>query len=395
MKKGIIVSIIIILMIIGALLFRGRILKLLFRTSPPQGEMGVTIDDPNQTNQNIPSISPEPNPVKPLPAAPEQNVEIIATNLQIPWEIAFLPTGEMLVTERPGNLLKIDADKTVIKIEGVQHIGEGGLQGMALHPNFAENNFIYLYFTTTAGDTLINRVERYQLTGDALTDKQIIFNNIPGANYHDGGRIEFGPDGKLYVTTGDATKADRAQDIKYLGGKILRLNDGGSIPDDNPISGSPVYSFGHRNPQGLAWDDAGQLWATEHGRSGVLSGLDELNLIKPNKNYGWPTIQGDQIQNGLVTPVINSGSNVTWAPGDAIFLNGSIFFTGLRGEALYQYNITTKKFTTHFYRDFGRLRAVVIGPDGFIYLSTSNLDGRGDIKESDDKIIRINPKIFN
>ena len=223
---------------------------------------------------------------------------------------------------------------------------------------------------------------------------KIILANLPGAQYHDGGRIEFGPDGLLYVTVGDAGKASQAQDLNFLGGKILRLNDDGSIPTDNPIATSLVYSVGHRNPQGLAWDNTGQLWATEHGRSGVLTGLDELNLIKPGQNYGWPTIQGDQTKAGLVAPVSHSGPDITWAPGDAIYLNDSIFFTGLRGEALYQYNIKTKQITSHFYRDFGRLRALIIGPDGFIYISTSNTDGRGEIKTEDDKIIKINPTIF-
>ena len=394
MKKWTIIFLVIALCLIGILLFRNQIIKLFFAASSPQGELGVTVANLNQNNQNISPNENQGAPVKPLPADSVSDVQVVASNLQIPWEIAFLPTGEMLVTERTGNLLKIGTDKTVIKIEGVSDIGEGGLQGMALHPDFAVNNFVYLYLTTKSGDALINRVERYKLTGDTLTDQQIIFTDIPGAQYHDGGRLEFGPDAKLYVTTGDAGQADRAQDIKYLGGKILRLNDDGSIPTDNPIAGSAVYSFGHRNPQGLAWDDTNRLWATEHGRSGVNSGLDELNLIEPNENYGWPTIQGDQTQTGLVAPVINSGPDVTWAPGDAVFLNGSIFFSGLRGEALYQYNLETEKFTTHFYRDFGRLRAVVIGLDSFIYVSTSNRDGRGEVKTDDDKIIRINPEIF-
>ncbi|NUM25841.1 MAG: PQQ-dependent sugar dehydrogenase [Candidatus Buchananbacteria bacterium] len=392
MKKGVLISLFIIIFLVTAFLFRTKITRLFFSPSAPQGELGINVF--NLAANRTPDTNQTPN-AKPGADQAVTDIEIIAKNLLIPWEIGFLPTGEMLVTERAGNLLKIGANKTVIKIQGVEHVGEGGLQGMALHPDFKNNNFIYLYLTTRTKDGLINRVERYRLTGDTLTDKKIIIDNIPGAQYHDGGRIEFGPDSKLYVTTGDATKSDKAQDPNFLGGKILRLNDDGSIPSDNPNPTSLIYSLGHRNPQGLAWDESGQLWATEHGRSGALSGLDELNIIEPNQNYGWPTIQGDQTKPGLTTPVVHSGSDVTWAPGDAIYLNGSIFFTGLRGEAIYQYQIETKKFFTHFYRDFGRLRAIVIGPDGFIYVSTSNTDGRGESKTEDDKIIAINPEIFN
>ncbi len=326
----------------------------------------------------------------------EKDIEVIAENLQIPWEIAFLPNGDVLVTERPGTLKRIGKEGHVYNIESVEHVGEGGLLGLTLHPLFAKNNWIYLYLTTKVGDGLQNRVERYRLESDHLTEKTIIIENIPGAANHDGGRIAFGPDGYLYVTTGDAGKSNFAQDTTSLAGKILRLKDDGSIPSDNPF-GNAVYSYGHRNSQGLAWDNKGQLWATEHGRSGVLSGLDELNLIEKGKNYGWPVIQGDEIKTGMKSPVIQSGSDETWAPAGAVFWNGSIFFSGLRGESLYEAKIidgNKVSLTVHFRQEFGRIRAVALGPDGYFYIITSNTDGRGVSKANDDKIIRINPKLF-
>ncbi len=323
-------------------------------------------------------------------------LEIIVENLHIPWEIAFLPDGDLLVTERPGILKRIGKEQKTYIIEGVEHIGEGGLLGLALHPRFSENQWMYLYLTTKNGEGLINRVERYHLERDTLTEKTIIINNIPGAANHDGGRIAFGPDGYLYVTTGDAGKNNLAQDISSLAGKILRVKDDGSIPSDNPF-GNAVYSYGHRNSQGLAWDDTGQLWATEHGRSGILSGLDELNLIEKGKNYGWSVIQGDETKANMESPITQSGPDETWAPAGATFWDGSVFFGGLRGEALYEANVINERnvsIKVHFRKEFGRIRAVVLGPDTFLYLITSNTDGRGEIKTGDDKIIRINPLIF-
>lgn len=323
----------------------------------------------------------------------KKDIEVIAQNLSIPWGVAFLPTGEILVTERPGNLLKIGKDRAVIKIHGVRHVGEGGLLGLAMHPDFAQNNFLYLYLTTREGDGLTNRVERYRLEGNELRDRKIIIEKIPGAVFHDGGRIAFGPDGMLYVTTGDAQNPNLAQDRASLAGKILRLRDDGTVPQDNPF-GSPVYSYGHRNPQGLAWDDQGRLWATEHG----ASNFDELNLIIKGANYGWPTIIGDQKRVGMQTPVIHSGSRDTWAPAGLVYLRGNLIFAGLRGESLYQAKIfpdgTVRSFEKKFEGEFGRIRAVVLGPDEDIYITTSNTDGRGDPLPGDDKLISLNQSLF-
>ena len=376
-------ALIIVTTVLAGYFLKDRLTPLFFRPTLPAVNLGV----------NLPNILPTNKPTQP-PANQVPDWAVVAENLSIPWAVAFLPSGEMLVTERPGNLLKIGLDKTVIKIEGVRHVGEGGLQGLTLHPNFANNNSIYLFLTAQGKNGLINRVERYQLIGEQLENRTVIIDNLPGAQFHDGGRLAFGPDQKLYITTGDASQSSQAQNLNYLGGKILRLNDDGSTPDDNPFENSPVWSYGHRNPQGLAWDDQGRLWATEHGRSGAQSGYDELNLIEAGKNYGWPNIQGDETQAGMTKPVIHSGPNSTWAPAGALYFNQSIFFTGLRGEALYQYQLETKELKTHFFQAFGRLRAVTLGPDGFFYLSTSNTDGRGSVRDKDDKIIKINPAIF-
>jgi aldose sugar dehydrogenase len=325
----------------------------------------------------------------------QESVAVVAERLSIPWEIVFLPDGDMLVTERPGTLIRIGRDGAVIPISGVRHVGEGGLLGLALHPDFTENKLIYLYLTTTEGSGVENRVDRYRFEGNELTERTPILGGIPGAIYHDGGRIAFGPDGYLYIATGDATREQLAQDKESLAGKILRLDEDGSIPRDNPF-GTAVYSYGHRNVQGLAWDDRGNLWATEHGRSGIRSGYDELNRIERGGNYGWPTVEGDERHDGMIAPVIHSGATTTWAPSGAAYSGGSIFFSGLRGEALYEAKldvdrIGVEELRTHLQGEYGRIRAVVAGPDGRLHLSTSNTDGRGNPQEEDDRILRVDP----
>ncbi len=329
-----------------------------------------------------------------LEGPPSAKPELVAENLDIPWEIRSLPDGDILVTERPGTLLHISEDSEErIEVEGVRHVGEGGLLGMALHPDFEQNRWLYLYMTTEAEEGTSNRVERYTYSSEkSLSNRTTIITGIPGARYHDGGRIEFGPDRYLYITTGDAGDAADAQDRDSLAGKILRIKDDGSIPEDNPF-GTAVYSFGHRNPQGLAWDSEGRLWSTEHGRSGIRSGFDELNLIENGKNYGWPIMQGSEKQESMVLPIVHSGPDYTWAPASAAHWNGSIFFGGLRGSALYEIRIDdTDTIIRHLEGQYGRIRAVRLGHDGHLYFSTSNTDGRGRPYEGDDKILRIDPK---
>jgi glucose/arabinose dehydrogenase len=318
---------------------------------------------------------------------------IAARDLAVPWDIVFLPDGDMLTSERPGTLRRLGKTPAAIDIPEVLHSGEGGLMGLALHPDFAANHLVYIYYTTDEGGQH-NRVGRYRLEGDHLTADKIVLDGIPSAIYHDGGQIAFGPDGMLYVTTGDANSPDSAQDRDSLAGKILRITPDGGIPSDNPF-GTAVWSYGHRNPQGIAWDDKGRMWETEHGRTVPLSGYDELNLIEKGKNYGWPVIQGDAIAEGMTRPVHHSGADVTWAPSGLAFSDGKLWFAGLKGEALYEVSVDDQgkllQFLPHFKGVYGRLRAVVVGPDKALYVTTSNRDGRGTVRAGDDKIIRIHP----
>lgn len=340
--------------------------------------------------QPTPTHLPEASQTETAPTDP---VEVTAESLQIPWAIDFLPSGDMLVTERPGRLQRIGENGQTYEIEGVEHTGEGGLLGLTLHPEFSDNQWLYMYLTSETDNGLVNRIERYTYDDNKLSNQTTIIDNIPGASYHDGGRIAFGPDGYLYITTGDAGDGANAQNRESLAGKILRLNDDGSVPEENPFD-SEVYSYGHRNPQGIAWDDKGRLWATEHGRSGVRSGFDELNLIEPGVNYGWPTIQGDESAEGMRSPVVHSGPNETWAPAGLAYFEGDLYFGGLRGETLYRADISdvdNVSVSTNFREKYGRLRDVVVGPDNFLYVSTSNRDGRGNPVAEDDRILTIDP----
>lgn len=325
---------------------------------------------------------------------------VIAENLDTPWALALLPDGKLLVTERFGRVTRIDPtgkeDPVVLAtLENVKELGEGGLLGIALHPDFVQNKYVYLYLTySSIGNDTLNRVVRMQLNANTLEDEQILLDRIPGASNHNGGRIAFGPDKMLYIGTGDAQNPTQAQLTNTLAGKILRVTDEGKPAPQNPFDNA-VYSYGHRNVQGLAWDESGGLWATEHGRSGLESGLDELNLIVRGSNYGWPTIEGDKTQQGMVIPAYNSGATETWAPSGAAFANNAIYFSGLRGRGLYQAEIANGRvtnFTKHLDNKYGRIREVISTPDGILYITTSNRDGRGVSGTGDDKIIRINPE---
>ncbi|MEK7534244.1 MAG: PQQ-dependent sugar dehydrogenase [Patescibacteria group bacterium] len=319
---------------------------------------------------------------------------IIASGLEIPWGLAFLPDGSILFTERPGQVRMIDMEgnflpSPIANIPQVKHIGEGGLLGIAIHPDFKNNKHIYLYYTysSTENNTL-NRVARFNFENGTLTHEQVIVDAIPGAINHNGGRIKFGPDNFLYITTGDAQNPSLAQDVNSLAGKILRVTDEGKPAAGNPFN-NLVYSNGHRNPQGFSWDGKGRLWATEHGPQA----RDELNLIEKGANYGWPVITGNEEREGMKKPVLQSGDS-TWAPAGAVFVENSIFFAGLRGNALFEAKLLDGEVELKEYLkgEFGRIRDVVLGSDGFLYITTSNRDGRGIPREGDDKIIRINPK---
>jgi glucose/arabinose dehydrogenase len=288
---------------------------------------------------------------------------------------------------------------------GVSEAGEAGLLGLALDPQFAQNRYVYVAYTDPSPEGgLRNRLVRLRedpATGTGLMDR-VLIDNVPANTNHDGGRVKFGPDGKLYWTMGDAQNMAAAQDLQTLSGKILRINPDGNIPSDNPIPGSPIYSYGHRNPQGLAWQPGTKrLYATEHGPSGEKGCCqDEVNLIEPGKNYGWPVITGNQKKAGMVSPVIESTTSETWAPSGATFVTsgpwqGSLLFAGLRGQTLYRLTLDpadpskTMGLERLFAGQYGRLRDVAEGPDGAIYILTSNGDGRGNLPPDGDRVLRL------
>ncbi len=334
------------------------------------------------------TVSPEKAPGEEEGRLPQ---ETIAEGLSVPWALAFLPDESLIFTERSGNIKLVAKDserpELLGTIDQVETAGEGGLLGLAVHPEYESNHQIYIYYTYREGGQLFNKVVQYKLENSNLVRDKVVLDKIPGSANHNGGRIKFGPDQLLYITTGDAQEPELAQDKSSLAGKILRVKDNGDIPKSNPFNNSPAYSLGHRNPQGLAWDSMNRLWETEHGSTAH----DEINLIKAGGNYGWPIITGNERRPGLTPPVIQSGSD-TWAPSGAAFLDGTLYFACLRGQALFTFKAKNPgQPKPSFTNEFGRLRDVVVGPDNFIYIATSNRDGRGRPVPSDDRIIKIDP----
>jgi len=340
-------------------------------------------------------------------AAESYQVETVAENLEVPWGIAFAPDGRIFVTERVGNLRVIEdgiLNPEPVKILDVSGF-EGGLLGVALDPNFDENHHIYLYYTYNDFFSTYNKLSRFTESDNELSDELILLDKIAGGPIHDGGRIKFGPDGMLYVTTGEAGIPDRAQDLDALGGKILRINPDGTIPDDNPFENSPVYSYGHRNPQGLDWDPVtGKLVISEHGPSGERGfAHDEVNVIEPGKNYGWPKVVGDETDTSYTSPILHTGDD-TWAPSGASFYDSNnipewenkYFIATLRGNHLRMLDLDIEQnevisSESLFQGEFGRLRDASVGSDGNLYILTSNRDGRGSPESNDDRILRIIP----
>ena len=330
-----------------------------------------------------------------------------ADHLDTPWEMVFAPDGKMFVTQRPGAILVIDqhGNKTPwLQLDSVvEEVGESGLFGIELDPAFDQNGYVYFAYTYAVSKSplrLMNKIVRYKDNAGTPSFDKVLLDSIEGNYLHNAGPLEFGPDSMLYCTVGEIFRPELAQDMSSLNGKILRMTRDGSIPLDNPFPDSYIYSLGHRNPQGLAFQpETNNLWSTEHGPS-VEQGccMDEINLIMPGHNYGWPLIRGDQQQAGLETPVYYSGDTTTWAPAGGFFVTqgdwkGSLIFTGLRGQALYRAvfdeNDPSRIVTVERYLHevFGRLRNVVEGPDGKIYIAVSNQDGRGDPLTSDDRIV--------
>jgi len=337
--------------------------------------------------------------------------QTMITGLDTPWALDFAPDGRIFVSERPGQIRVVENGRLLpdpwLKIDQVLEQSESGLLGLALDPDFKNNGFVYVAYTYAgAQNPYVNRLSRFRENPQTKRggEEKVLIDGVVGASNHNGGAVRFGPDGKLYWTMGERFQGALAQDRSSLNGKILRLNSDGGIPADNPFPGSYVWTYGHRNPQGLAWQPGtNNLFSTEHGPSGE-SGCcnDEVNLIEKGKNYGWPVIFGEQAREGMVTPLINSGSSSTWAPSGATFVSagpwkGSLVFGGLRGQTLYRALIDAndpRKITrleTYFRGEFGRIRNVYETPekDGNLIILTSNRDGRGNPRSDDDKIIKL------
>jgi glucose/arabinose dehydrogenase len=338
-------------------------------------------------------------------------VETVIPNLEVVWSMVWAPDGRMIFTERPGRVRVYENGKLrptpLFTVPDVEPAGESGLMSVALHPQFASNHFLYLSYAYNSGGTQV-RVVRYRETPGGLTDRQVIIEGIPAAQFHAGCRLRFGPDGKLYITTGDATKRELAQKLDSLAGKILRLNDDGTVPPDNPFVGKEnarpeIWAYGSRNSQGIDFQPGTNLlFETEHGPSGFdgPGGGDEVNIIERGKNYGWPVIHHRATQAGMESPLLEY--TPACAPASGVFYRGSalpafkgnFFFGCLRGERIIRVTLDGRRVVSQenlLEGKYGRIRDIAEGPDGLIYFSTSNRDGRGHPASDDDRIMRMAP----
>ena len=357
-----------------------------------------------------PQNPPPQNPDPPPPSIPTTTftaadgtrfgVQIYLTRLEVPWSLAFAPDGRLFIAERPGRVRIVQNGQLLAEpalvLDDVFSQGEAGLLGIALHPDFALNRFVYLVYTARVGSGAVNRLVRYREVNDRLGERAVLVDNIRAATIHDGARLRFGPDGLLYMSMGDAADVSTSQDLGSLNGKILRFTDEGRTPPGNPFP-SPIWSYGHRNPQGFDWAPNGDLWESEHGPTGN----DEINLIQPGGNFGWPVITGSETRAGMVSPVLVFSPSI--APSGASFYRGTaiagfrdnLFVATLAGMSLLRVRldpadprrvIASERLLQGLY---GRLRDVVSGPDGALYVSTSNRDGRNTPVADDDRVLRI------
>ncbi|WP_241983477.1 PQQ-dependent sugar dehydrogenase [Cryobacterium tagatosivorans] len=339
--------------------------------------------------REVSSASPSPGAV-PRPVHPVGDPVVIASGLAAPWSILRIPGGGTLISERDTTLIRELRGDGSLRQAGVvadaRPGGEGGLLGLAFLPDTAApggTGWVYAYFTADVD----NRIVRMPLGGPAgqrtLGAPEPVLDGIPRAGNHNGGRIAFGPDGLLYATAGDAGNGANAQDLDSLGGKILRMTPTGRVPAGNPF-GTYVYSYGHRNPQGIAWDSRGRLWASEFGQST----WDELNLITAGANYGWPIVEGQSDHEVFVNPLVQWSTDQASPSGIAI-VDDTIFMAGLRGERLWRIDPSSGEAGDWFVHSYGRLRDVVPGPDGTLWFVSNNTDGRGTPAPGDDRLYQV------
>jgi glucose/arabinose dehydrogenase len=321
--------------------------------------------------------------------APRVSIDqTLTTRLTSPWGLAFLPDGSALVSERDTGLVKRVPARggkavTVGRVKGAVPTGEGGLLGLAV-PSGRAPRFVFAYVTTATD----NRVVRIAWDGSRLGRQRAILTGIPKNSFHDGGRLLVGPDRTLFVSTGDAGDSAQAQDRRSLAGKVLRIRFDGRPAPGNPFRGSPVFTLGHRNVQGLALDSAGRVWASEFGQKDV----DELNLLRPGRNYGWPVHEGAANDPPYVDPVVQWSPTSTASPSGIAIVDDVAYVASLRGEVLWQVVLNgTRAGAPRALRlgDLGRLRAVAAAPDGSLWLVTGNTDGRGSPRAGDDRILRL------
>lgn len=271
------------------------------------------------------------------------DVKEVAGKLEAPWAINKYDEI-FVISQRTGQIAEVNAAtgekqvQQVILAKGLHQEGEGGFLGLVLTPDFKQTGRAFAYHTYKEANKVLNRVIVLRKETDRWVEQQALLEGIPGGRIHNGGRIKIGPDDKLYITAGDAAAPSSAQDLKALSGKILRMEQDGSIPEDNPFPNSYVYSYGHRNPQGLAWDEKGQLYSTEHGQSAH----DEINRIKPGANYGWPDYQGDKEGPGMERPYFHTGTE-TWAPSGISYHDGKLYIATLAGRSVRSFDVETRK----------------------------------------------------
>ncbi|GAA4571306.1 PQQ-dependent sugar dehydrogenase [Planotetraspora kaengkrachanensis] len=317
-------------------------------------------------------------------ARPSGSPRTLVTDLAVPWAIAFLPGGDALVTERDSaKLVRVTPQGQVSDvgvIEGVSPAGEGGLLGVAVSPSFATDHYVFVYFSAN-GD---NRVVRYRYDG-GLSDPVPLVTGIPKGSIHNGGRLAFGPDGYLYASTGETGERGLSQDRNSLAGKILRMTLDGKPAPGNPF-GTLIWSYGHRNVQGLAWDSGGRMYATEFGQNTY----DEINLIEKGHNYGWPDVEG-MGGGGKYTDPLLTWSTDEASPSGLAYADGSLWAAALRGQRLWRIPLNGEgrvgRPEALYAGEYGRLRAVVTAPDGSLWVGTSNKDGRGAPRQGDDRIL--------